>query len=230
MHVVSPRRLLLGSMAVFCVHIALSAAPKPVAAQHEDKFKPVFDGKTLTGWKGDLRYWSVKDGAIVGNTKPGGIRRNTFLIADGDYADFVLRAKVKLVNGASGIQFRSRLLSEETEDQFRVKGYQADIDYGGSMGEFYEEQGRSVLQPADPKVVSQHVRKGDWNTFEIQMVGREGVIKVNGHITARYTEKEPKSPRSGLIALQLQTGAMEIAFQDIEIREISGTEPSCSDP
>ena len=187
----------------------------------QSKFKSLFDGKSLKGWKGDKRYWSVKDGAIIGNTKPKGISENTFLIADGDYSDFVLRVKVKLINGASGIQFRSRMLDEkEAKNEFRVTGYQADIDYSGSMGEFYEEKGRSVLKRADPEVVKNHVKKGDWNQFEIQMIGNEGVIKVNGHVTSRYTEKDSKIPRSGFIALQLQTGAMEIAFKDIEICEI----------
>jgi len=193
-------------------------------AQDCGPFTPLFDGKTLKGWEGDTNFWRVVDGAIVGNTKPKGIRQNTFLIADGDYGDFVLRMNVKLVNGASGIQFRSRPLNDKAEDRFRVTGYQADIDDGGSMGEFYEEKGRSVLARADRNVVKNHVKRGDWNTFKIRMVGNEGVIKVNGHVASRYVEKDPKIPRSGFVALQLQTGAMEIAFKDIEIREIALTE------
>lgn len=29
-------------------------------------FVSLFDGKTLGGWEGDLTYWSVRDGMIVG--------------------------------------------------------------------------------------------------------------------------------------------------------------------
>ena len=31
----------------------------------EQGFKPIFNGKDLTGWDGDTRLWSVKDGVIV---------------------------------------------------------------------------------------------------------------------------------------------------------------------
>ena len=101
----------------------------------EPHFTPLFDGKTLNGWRGDATYWKVVDGVIVGDTSPtGGMKKNTFLIADGDYADFALRVKFKLVGGASGVQFRSRPLNDSKEDEFRVTGYQADIDNGGSTG------------------------------------------------------------------------------------------------
>lgn len=187
----------------------------------DEGFKKLFDGKSLTGWRGDKSYWRVVDGTIVGDTKPTGMQQNTFLIADGEYADFVLRVKCRLVNGASGIQFRSRSLNDKNPNSFQVTGYQADIDYGGSMGEFYEEKGRGVLVRADAEVVERHVNKSGWNAFEIQMIGGTGVIRVNGRVTSRYVEKDDTIPRTGFVALQLQAGnGMEIAFKDIEIREL----------
>src|SRR5688572_3523250 len=33
-------------------------------------FIPIFDGKTLSGWDGDPRYWRVENGEIVGETTP----------------------------------------------------------------------------------------------------------------------------------------------------------------
>ena len=44
----------------------LSTASLAFAA--EEGFKPLFDGKTLTGWDGNPKLWSVKDGAITGVT------------------------------------------------------------------------------------------------------------------------------------------------------------------
>ena len=206
----------------FVVVAGLCLAPESPLNKAEP-FRPLFNGKSLNGWRGDLRYWSVVDGAIVGDTNPGGIKQNTFLIAAGDYADFVLRLRFKLQEGASGVQFRSRL-PNAVKAGFRVTGYQADIDNSGSTGEFYEEKGRSTLVRADPEVVRRYFHKGKWNRMEIQMMGDQGVIKVNGQVTSRYTEKDPSIPRSGLIALQLQSGAgMRIAFKDIEIREIAGS-------
>ena len=42
------------------------AAPPKVAL--EPGFVSLFNGKDLTGWDGDPRFWSVKDGAIRGQT------------------------------------------------------------------------------------------------------------------------------------------------------------------
>lgn len=34
-----------------------------------DDWETLFDGKTLEGWDGDPKTWSVKDGAITGDRK-----------------------------------------------------------------------------------------------------------------------------------------------------------------
>jgi hypothetical protein len=180
--------------------------------------KQLFDGETLKGWRGNSDNWSVKDGMIVGSTLPSGLRENTFLIADGEYKDFILKLKFKHSTHASGIQFRSRMLGKPEE--FRVTGYQADIG-GGDTGTFYEEQGRGTLAPADAEVIARHYREGEWNTYEIKAIGDNVELKINDHVTARYTEKNPDIPRSGSVALQLQAGAiMTIYFKNIELQEI----------
>src|ERR1051325_6949025 len=58
----------------------------------------LFNGKDLTGWEGDPRLWSVKDGAIVGQTTPENpAKGNTFLIwTNGTVGDFELRCSFKL--------------------------------------------------------------------------------------------------------------------------------------
>ena len=82
-------------------------------AEEEEGFNPLFDGKTLNGWDGDPRLWSVEDGAIVGSTDSVSIQRNTFLIYTAkQFGDFIFRAQVKLRNHNSGIQFRSEALPE----------------------------------------------------------------------------------------------------------------------
>src|SRR6476620_2729134 len=44
-------------------------------------FVPIFDGKTLTGWDGDTRFWRVENGEIVGETTPEKVvTLNNFLI------------------------------------------------------------------------------------------------------------------------------------------------------
>ena len=120
-------------------------------------FKDLFNGKDLSGWKG-LDFWSVKDGAIVGQTtaeKP--TKGNTFLVYQGgDVANFELRLQFRLTGqndknwGNSGVQYRSKIVDAAG---FVVAGYQADIDspfkYTGML---YEEKGRGILMNTGEKI------------------------------------------------------------------------------
>ncbi|HZZ71194.1 MAG TPA: DUF1080 domain-containing protein [Pirellulales bacterium] len=186
-----------------------------VAAQAEDGFKPLFNGKNLDGWVGDPDLWSVQDGVIVGTTDKKDLKHNSFLATKDSYSNFVLKAKFKLRNHNSGIQIRSKLY-----DEFVVKGYQPDIDEGNYIGCLYEEGGRGVLSKPDSKQVMEHVKKGDWNEYEITADGPHIVEKINGFITVDYTEKDEKAgAKDGIIALQLHAGPkMRVEFKDIEIK------------
>ena len=55
--------------------------------------QPLFNGKDLSGWDGDPRLWSVKDGAIHGETTAENkAKGNTFIIwKGGTLKDFDLR-------------------------------------------------------------------------------------------------------------------------------------------
>ena len=72
----------------------------------EEGFVRIFNGKDLTGWEGNPKLWSVKDGAITGQTTAENpAKRNTFLIwTNGTVGDFELRCSFRLVPGdAQGI-------------------------------------------------------------------------------------------------------------------------------
>jgi len=187
----------------------------PLRAADEAGFKPLFDGKTLKGWDGDPRLWSVKDGAIVGSTDGAKIDRNTFLIyKEKPFADFVFRAQVKLRNHNSGIQFRS----EELPD-WVCRGYQADMAEGNWWGGIYEERGkRGVMVNGWKDKAEKVVRPADWNDIEIYCRGEDIRITLNGMVTA---ELKDSAKLEGIIAFQLHMGPpMEVRFQNIRIKEL----------
>src|SRR5690606_16191655 len=74
----------------FITLVALVLAAGTLHAEEGDGFKPLFDGKSLEGWDGNPDFWSVRDGAITGQTtaeKP--TRGNTFIIYKGsEIGDF----------------------------------------------------------------------------------------------------------------------------------------------
>jgi len=123
--------------------------------------REIFNGKDLTGWKGQAEFWSVQDGAITGRTTAENmVKENTFLIwQDGEVGDFVLTCKYKLVDangkaegfGNSGVQYRSKVVKPEYSV---VAGYQADMECGKTYsGILYEEKGRGILAKRGEKVV-----------------------------------------------------------------------------
>ena len=109
-------------------------------------FVQIFDGKTLSGWKGDANYWRVEDGNLVGEITPATLlKTNSFIIWQGGKpADFELRLEFKITKaGNSGINYRSIQLTDVPN---ALKGYQADIDGANRYtGQNYEERARTTL-------------------------------------------------------------------------------------
>jgi hypothetical protein len=200
----------------FILAAFLALAPAPGAFCAEEGFKPLFNGKDLTGWvtPDNKGLFAVEDGEIVGRSKEKELKKNEFLVTDKPYGDFVLRAKVKYKNGNSGIQFRSNRAPDGA-----VSGPQADIA-NGYWGLLYEERRRGILEQYPKDKAEALVRKGDWNEFEITAKGDHVVIKING--TKVIDRTDPKFDKTGIIALQLHAGPpMEIRFKDIEIKPLT---------
>ena len=140
----------------------------------QDGFTPLFDGKSLDGWEFDPVYWSVKEGAIVGEITPETVlKNNTFMIwKGGELEDFELKVDFWISEkGNSGVQYRSERF---TEVPYALRGYQADID-GGNLytGQNYEERKRTTLAyrgqktqivPAPDSITSvgDYVRNNSW--------------------------------------------------------------------
>ncbi|HEO71875.1 MAG TPA: DUF1080 domain-containing protein [Candidatus Hydrogenedentes bacterium] len=189
------------------------------AAEKEEGFEPLFNGKDLTGWEGDAKLWVVEDGTLIGRSP--GIAYNDFLSTTKTYGDFILRFEVRLVDdkGNSGVQLRSK----RVPDSHEVSGYQADIA-AGYWGMLYDESRRNTfLAKADPDVVEKALKPGEWNDYEVRAIGKEIVLSINGITTASYVETDADIPRSGIIAVQVHGGPpMEVQFRNIRIKQIEG--------
>lgn len=193
--------------------LALSLACSLATA--EDQFTPIFNGKDLEGWHGDPELWKVENGAIVGSSDNKDLKHNSFLATKKTYKNFVLKARFKLRNHNSGIQYRSK-----QSDDFVVTGFQADIADNAFMGILYEEGGRGILANVDGGEVAKHVHKDDWNEYVITADGPHLTQVLNGFTTVDYTEKG-NGATEGIIAFQLHAGPkMQIQFKDVEIREL----------
>lgn len=181
----------------------------------------LFDGKTLSGWEGNLDWFRVEEGAIVAGSLKKAAPRNEFLCTTKAYGDFELRLKVKLLGDPAqanaGIQIRSRRIPNHNE----MIGYQADMGqhYWGCL---YDESRRNKIlaQPAT-EVLKKALKPGEWNQYVIRCEGRRVQLWLNGVQTVDYTEPDESIEQTGLIGLQIHSGpASEAWYKDIEIVEI----------
>jgi hypothetical protein len=203
----------------------------------------LFDGKTLDGWSGDERVWSVQDGAITGETTAeNAISQNTFLIwQGGELDDFELTLEFQIRGGNSGIQYRSQDLGDH-----RVAGYQADLDADHQyIGILYDEQGRGILASrgervvfdgegnrqvtgscGDPAELLAHLKPEDWNQYTVRAEGNRLVQSINGYVSIDVTDEAPDAESSGILALQIHTGPpMKVQFRNIRLRKLGQPPP-----
>jgi hypothetical protein len=127
----------------FALAAPFAGAQAPGPAASDPGWISLFNGRDLTGWKGDMKYFSVRDGVIHAETSAAvPLEKNTFLVCtQGEFADFELRFDYKVTGGNSGMQYRSELVSD-----FVMRGYQADFeDRNRYTGMFFEEGGRMFL-------------------------------------------------------------------------------------
>jgi len=219
------------------------------AAEVEPGFRALFNGKDLTGWMGSSALWSVKEGAITGvTTADTKLSHNTFLVwTEGVTEDFELRLSCRIVNGNSGIQYRSKLADPGAFGPI-VGGYQADIEAGKNYsGILYEERGRGILalrgekvvlkpDPADAQKFKKEVvgalgksediqakiKNEDWNDYVIIARGNHLQHFINGVQTVDVTDEHAAgAARSGVLALQIHVGPpMTVQFKDIRIKAL----------
>ena len=231
---------------------ALAAEPQAEpAAQKSAGGEELFNGKDLTGWDGDPRLWSVKDGAIRGETtEKNPAKGNTFLIwKGGAVGDFELRLMFRLSNtNNSGIQYRSKHVTDgKVPNQWVVRGYQGEVRNENELpnvsGFIYDEGGkRARMCMVGEKAVWENGKKtvtgqtctaeqfkkafklDDWNEYRIVARGNHLQQFINGLQTVDCTDKEEKlALKEGILALQLHAGQpMWVEFKDIRLKRDGG--------
>ena len=213
------------------------AADSVVKAPAEPKeMKSLFNGKDLSGWDGDSRLWSVKDGVIHGETtdevKANG---NTFLICkDTVVKDFELRLSFRCnATNNSGIQYRSKHITDDkVRNKWVVRGYQHEIrnenklpsvsgfiyDEGGLTGgrgrtclvgekAVWTDKGKQVTETLiDEAGFEKLFKLDDWNDVIIIAKGRHIQHYMNGRLILDFQDAEKNALLEGILAVQLHAG------------------------
>lgn len=232
--------------------LLLVSSGHPLAADETAPPEPagmrlIFNGRDLDGWNGDPRLWSVRDGAIRGETtEENKALGNTFILwKEGKTKDFDLRLSFRSsASNNSGIQYRSKHISEgKVNNAWVVRGYQHEIrnelklpsvsgfiyDEGGKRGRLCLV-GEKATWDADgkhldsDKLIDQAgfeklFKLDDFNDVVIIAKGHRVRHYLNGKLIVDFTDNHPElALTEGILALQLHAGKpMWVEFKNIRI-------------
>lgn len=212
-------------------------------------FVSIFDGKTLTGWDGDTKFWRVENGEIVGETTPEKVvTLNNFLIwRGGTVKDFELKVEFRMSGTNSGIQYRSTELP--AVGKWVLKGYQADMDFTeGFVGNVHDERGRSpageghvvlarrgqmtrivdgptykaVATIGDSTLLRGVMNVNGWNQYHIIARGPVLMQIMNGQLMAVAIDEDAKhAVAEGLLGFQMHVGPpFKIQYRNVMLRKL----------
>lgn len=190
----------------------------------DDDFKPLFDGKTLEGWKNPYTHGEAKvvDGEIhlIANKK-------FFLVTEKTYSDFVFEGDVLLPEGKANSGFMFRAHAEPG----KVYGYQSEVDGDPNRkwsGGLYDEgrrtwfispiKGNKESEEAFRRRAGDTFKRNEWNTYRITCKGSRITIEVNGVVT---TDVEDDKDASGVIGIQHHgEKGQTYKFRNLRIKEL----------
>ena len=223
------RATLFGSILALCLLTnVIQAADLP-------QYKPLFNGKDLTGWVNvntDKDTWYVKDGMLVCTGHPIGVMRT-----DKQYENFLLHIEWRHMEagGNSGVFAWSegtvpegrrlpkgmeiQMLELDWVNQHKMKdGSLPPIAY--VHGELFGANGL-ITTPDNPRgtrsksIENRCKGKGQWNVYDVVCVDGTVKLSVNGKFVNGVRNA---SIKKGYLCLESE-GA-EIQFRNIQIMEL----------
>ncbi|MEC8420741.1 MAG: sulfatase-like hydrolase/transferase [Verrucomicrobiota bacterium] len=194
-------------------------------------------GNRIRNWSGDTKFWSKKDGVLIGKTD-GNLKMNRFITwKAATVRNFDLRVKVRVSSGGnSGIQYRGTSRPDLGLDV--VTGYQCDVvakipKYNGML---YEEKGRRILSHTGEKVIVdgegqswivgnyplREFTPGEWHDYRVLVEANHHRHWINGNPTADLIDLDEKGrTMEGVLAMQVHVGpAMTIEYKDMRIKHL----------
>ncbi|MFK7851437.1 MAG: DUF1080 domain-containing protein [Akkermansiaceae bacterium] len=215
--------------------VLLAIIPNIHAAEVEEDFTPLTNGKDLAGWKtvGGNGKFEMRDGEVVGIGR--NVKGNTFLITEKTYRNFDFRFEMKFdtLKGNSGMMFRG--LQKESEDgNGRVYGYQCEHDNGKARAwtaGLFDEARRGWLFPnkGNKEQCAAFTKQGQglikwdaWNEIRILCVDNHIQIFLNGEKRVDFTDTgEKHSTPEGFLGLQVHSGkATDVRWKNLRIKEL----------
>lgn len=185
----------------------------------EADFKPLFDGKSMAGWKinENEKSWAIEDGAIVCM----GDRSHLFYVGDEKpFKNFHLKAEVKTTpNSNAGIYFHTKF----QETGWPKYGFEVQVNNS------YDKDPRRTSSLYAVKDVKEPAGKDNvWYTQEVIVQGKKVTLKVDGKTIVEYDEPANQEAGKdftrkldeGTFALQAHDPGSKVYFRNIQVKRL----------
>ena len=158
----------------------------------EESWKPLFNGRDLTGWKhvgpGEM---TVEDGLIHNH---GGM--GLLYWTGGKLGDCVIRVVYRMRDHNSNSGVFIRIPIEPREEWMPVHyGYEVQIDNEPETSKEDEFHVTGALYSLTKPIARPGKPGPEWNTMEITLDGPRTLVVLNGVKVTDYTEGQPVPPR-----------------------------------
>ncbi len=192
---------------------AIATAALQAFAADDAGFKPLFNGKDLSGWhvrnEKSKNAWKVSDGVLKNDLEKG--QHGVDLVTDQKYWNFIVRYEYMVPEGSnSGFYLRGR-------HELQILGQKDPAPKKNGDTSIYNFKAPDVYASKPP---------GEWNTVEATIVGNKITMVVNGKKVhdnvecnvATGSELDRKVNEPGSIFLQGDHGV--VSFRNMQIKEL----------
>ena len=205
----------------------------PTTLRAEADWIPLFDGRTLHGWKAgeNSRSFRVVDGQIAA----AGPRAHLFYTGrarNASFKNFELKAEVMPGAGAeSGIYFHTSFQAKGWPE----KGFKVQIDntYPGE-GDYRERRKTGSLYGVRD-VYKAFASDNEWSQLHILVRGKQVQVRLNDTLLVDYLEPDPPVVEPdypgrvlgrGTFALECHDANSKVLFRDIQVKPLPDDLPT----
>ncbi len=183
-------------------------AKQPVA--DDTGFVTLFNGKDRSGWRQAAPgEFTLADGALVSN---GGM--GMLWYEKEKFKDFILRVdwKVATNHDNSGLFLR---IPEASDDPWYAVNHSYEIQIQDDRDPEHRTGSNYGFVPSI-KLASRPA--GEWNTYEISVVGQLYVVRLNGETVCEFTGNRALE---GYIGLQNHDDKSKVSFRNVRIKKLN---------
>jgi hypothetical protein len=206
-------------LTLFSAIAAVAATLAISAADSEEGFKVIMDGKSFDGWKiadADAKAWKVEEGAFVAQ----GNRSHLFYVGDEQpFKNFELKVDVMTAPGSNGgIYFHTKF----QESGWPRAGFECQVNVTQGdwikTGSLYGLANISLTPAQDNK----------WWTQHIIVQGNRVTVKIDGKTVLEYNEPAgaqagrdfERKLNEGTFALQAHDPKSIVRYKNIRVKRL----------